>query len=244
MPMLKRLLPSLRKRLATLTWPEGRGIVRRDGVLYLLNLNSRNWYDKRILCWGAPESEQRRLMIDNIRKRKCDIFLDIGANFGMYALNVAANTDCGTVIAFEPDSRSYDKLRANLLINDLLQKVQTRMVAVSDKTGTVPFKLGPANDASSSEIGDNGSGFSVPCLRLDDELRFTGRRIAMKIDAQFHEMEVLEGMRNLLSNNDCFLQVETVDDYAPKFIAAMQAEGYEHLRTIEGIDHFFAKPPG
>jgi hypothetical protein len=35
--MLKRPAPSIRKRMARIFWPNGRGIVRRDGVLYLLN---------------------------------------------------------------------------------------------------------------------------------------------------------------------------------------------------------------
>jgi FkbM family methyltransferase len=167
--MLKRLAPAIRERIAHLTWPNGRGIVERDGVLYLLNLQSGNWYDKQILHWGAPESEQRRFLMDNIRHRCCDTFLDIGANFGMYALCVAMQTDCKAVIACEPDKRSYDRLRANLLINELTEKVQTRMVAVSDHSGTVPFKRGPDNDASASEVGEDGSGYAVPSVRLDDE---------------------------------------------------------------------------
>jgi FkbM family methyltransferase len=238
--MLKRLAPAIRKRIAHLTWPKGRGIAHRDGVLYLLNLHSQNWYDKQILYWGAPEREQRALMIGNIRDRQCGTFLDIGANFGMYAASVALQTDCSTVIAYEPDRRSYDRLRANLLINGLTEKVQTRMAAVSDHSGTVPFKLGPDNDASASEVGDDGSGYSVPCVRLDDELSPTGQRIALKMDVQFHELAALQGMTALLRNNDCFLQVECVGDCAPAFIAAMQDHGYSLLYRVE-IDYYFAR---
>jgi len=44
--MFKRIVPSFRKRFARLFWPAGRGIVRRDGMLYLLNLKRENWYDR------------------------------------------------------------------------------------------------------------------------------------------------------------------------------------------------------
>jgi hypothetical protein len=73
--MLKRLAPTIRKRMARLLWPNGRGIVRRDGVLYLLNLQSEseNWYDKHILLWGAGEPEQRAFFLDSIRRRDCDV---------------------------------------------------------------------------------------------------------------------------------------------------------------------------
>jgi hypothetical protein len=48
---------SIRKRLAWLLWPSGHSIVRRDGVLYLLDLEGYK-RDKYILQWGAPEKEQ------------------------------------------------------------------------------------------------------------------------------------------------------------------------------------------
>lgn len=238
--MLKRLVPAIRKRIAWLTWPNGRGVVRRDGVLYLVNLQSRNWYDKQLLYWGPPEIAQRAFLLDNIRQRRCDTFLDIGANFGMYALGIALHTDCRSIIAFEPDQRSYDRLRANLLINGLTEKVRTRMAAVSDHSGTVPFILGPTDDGSVSEVGDDGSGYAVPCVRLDDEVPLKGQRIAFKIDIQFHELVALRGMTSLLQNNDCFLQVESVADHTDPFIAAMSQLGYRHIRQVE-IDHYFAR---
>jgi hypothetical protein len=48
--------------------------------------------------------------------------------------------------------------------------ITTCMAAVSDQNGTVPFKLGPDNDASASEVGEDGSGYSVSSVCLDDEL--------------------------------------------------------------------------
>jgi hypothetical protein len=43
-----------------------------------------------------------------------------------------------------------------------------------------------------------------------------------------------------LRENDCFLQVECVEDYAAPFIAAMQAQGYSLLHRID-IDYYFAR---
>jgi hypothetical protein len=37
-PGSQRLVPNVRKRTARLLWPNGRGVVRRDGVLFLLDL--------------------------------------------------------------------------------------------------------------------------------------------------------------------------------------------------------------
>jgi FkbM family methyltransferase len=222
-------------------WPSGRGIVRRDGVLYLLHLNHENWYDKHILQWGAGEAEQRAFFIRHIRRRQCDTFLDIGAHIGTYAACVALQASCGTIIAFEPDERSYERLRAHLLINDLTEKVQTRMVAVSNHNGTVPFIRAPIHIAGMSKICEGGSdGFSVSAVRLDDELPLNGHRIALKIDIEGHELSALDGMKSLLHSNECFLQVECWKPNAARFIAAMQAEGYRYLHRISE-DHYFDK---
>jgi FkbM family methyltransferase len=152
--------------MARLLWPNGHGVVRRDGVLYLLDLQGHK-YDKYILQWGVAEQEQRAYFLENIRRRNCGTFLDIGANFGTYAACVALQTNCKTIIAYEPDSRSYDRLRAHLLLNGLTEKVVTRFVAVSDHNGTVPLIL----TSDSSLVGEEGSnGNAVPAVRLDDEL--------------------------------------------------------------------------
>ncbi|MEA2731746.1 MAG: hypothetical protein QOF70_6221 [Acetobacteraceae bacterium] len=208
--MLNRLSPIMRKRMAWLLWPDGHGVVRRDGALFLLDLN--NWYDKVILKWGPGEPERRIYLLDNIRRRECDTFLDVGANFGTYAAFVALCTKATTIIAYEPDRRSYDRLRTHLLLNRVHKKVETRMAAVSSRNGTVPFIRAPDDNDSLSKVGADGSdSYSVPAVRLDDELLLTGHRIALKVDVEGHELSALEGMKSLLRANDCFLQVECWD---------------------------------
>ena len=143
--MLKRLAPSIRKHIARLTWPKARGIVERDGVLYLLNLNHQpeNWYDKHILQWGAGEPEQRAFLTENIRRREGDIFLDIGANRGVYAVCIALQTKCGTVVAYEADEGTMTGFaRSSAQCRN--RPSAKRIVAVSDHNGTVPFTRAPA----------------------------------------------------------------------------------------------------
>ena len=238
--MLKRLAPSIRKRMARVLWPDGRGVVRRHGVLYLLNVKPENWYDKHILLWGAGEPDERAFLIDNIRRRESDTFLDIGANLGVYAVCVALQTDCTTIIAYDADERNHDRLRAHVLINGLSDKVQSRIAAVSDHNGTVPFARAPAHHCYNSQVADDGSGFAVPAVRLDDEFPISGHRIALKIDIEGHELAALRGMHGLLRCNDCFLQVECWPENASTFIAAMKAEGYRLLHQLTE-NYYFAR---
>jgi FkbM family methyltransferase len=184
--MLKRLRPSIRKRIAHLMWPGGYGIVRRDGVLYLLNLKSV--WDKHILQWGGYELERQAFLIENIQRPRCDIFLDIGANLGVYAVSVALKTDCKTIIAYDADERNCDRIRAQLLINDLTNRVQTRIAAITDHSGTVSLVRASVHDSYNSHVRDDANGPAVPAVRLDDELPIAGQRVALKIDIEGHEL--------------------------------------------------------
>jgi hypothetical protein len=80
----------------------------------------------------------------------------------------------------------------------------------------------------------------VPSVRLDDEVRLKGHSIAFKLDTQYHEIIALQGMKSLLRDNDCFLQIECCGKYVAPFIAAMQAEGYRVIHQIE-IDYYFER---
>jgi FkbM family methyltransferase len=116
----------------------------------------------------------------------------------------------------------------------------SRIAAVSDHSGTVRLSRALAYDNYNSQVGDDGSGFAVRAVRLDDELPISGHRIALKIDIEGHEPAALEGMKGLLRRNDCFLQVECWPENAAAFIAAMKAEGYNLLHQIS-VDHYFAR---
>src|SRR5690242_8054034 len=116
-PLLKRLIPSVRKRIAAITWPGGFKIVRRHDVLLLLNY--RNYVDRELLFYGRYERDQIDMLTSAMLRHGCDIFLDIGANIGLYSLIAATRRLAGEVIAFEPDARSLGALQANLLINGI-----------------------------------------------------------------------------------------------------------------------------
>jgi FkbM family methyltransferase len=238
LPLLKRLVPSFRRRAARLLWRDGFGVVRRDGALFLLDL--RNWADQSILMRGAFERAQLAYLLAQIAERQCRTFLDVGANLGTYAIFVALRTPCRRIVAFEPDRRAYSQLRANLMLNGLLDRVETRELAVSDRTGEVAFAPGPDTHTVLSKIAESeGSGAVVPAVRLDDALSVVGERIALKIDIEGHERAALAGMAALLRGNRCFLQVECFARNAPDFIAAIGGLGYRLLHRIDD-DHYFA----
>src|SRR5690606_9043067 len=63
--------------------------------------------------------------------------LDIGANFGLYAIAAkAANPNC-SVYAFEPSIYGLQMLEANVKANNFV--IETQEIALSNENGYVPF---------------------------------------------------------------------------------------------------------
>jgi len=239
LPILKRLIPSLRRRVRLVVWPKGWRIVRVDGVSLLINYHS---FTDRLIAAGAWERAQLEYFLGGIARRGCEVFLDIGAYIGLYAVLVAAKTECREIIAFEPDPLCHERLRANLLLNNLIGRIETRPVALSDRAGRIPFFRETVFGASKSRVVPNGS-FSVACARLDDSIALAGRRIALKIDIEDHEREALDGMKALLKNNRCFIQVECSDGHLAEVRRALADLGYRPVHEI-GVDRYFTNEAG
>lgn len=230
---------SFRKRLAWLAWPTGHGVVRREGALFLLNM--RNWVDKITVTDGVMERQQIAYFIDQVMQRQCDTFLDVGANMGTYSVLVALRTSCQTIVAFEPDPRSFDHLRANALLNQLSHKIDARPLAASSVNGTLAFVFGQSTHDALSRVGESPDACRVTCVRLDDELsELRGRNVAIKMDIEEHECDAMLGMTELLTHNRCFMQVECFDKNLPALRRVLEPLGYTLTHAI-GVDRYFAK---
>ncbi len=87
LPIVKRLVPSLRKRVVPLIWPRGWKVAEVEGALFLVNYFS---FTDRVIGFDKNwELEQLHYFLSEIRTRKPDIFLDIGAYGALYAILVA-----------------------------------------------------------------------------------------------------------------------------------------------------------
>lgn len=126
-----------------------------------------------------------------------DLFVDVGANVGVYTL-LAAERDA-EVIAVEPDGPSIARLRENLALNGYEATVLRAAMASAPGSVRVTTHLDMGNhivvdpsDASPSE--------EVPAVTLDDLI---GDRIAagVKIDVEGAESLVLAGAGGSLAEH-------------------------------------------
>ena len=124
------------------------------------------------------------------RLRAGDLFIDVGANAGVYALWTA---DLGAeVVAVEPSRRACNWLRRNLELNDL--PITVVEAALTDFEGTVGF------DSSGDALGHIGGPEIVAAKTLDAVL---GQRRAagVKIDVEGFERLVLQGATAALAEH-------------------------------------------
>ena len=147
---------------------------------------------------------------------KPDVFIDIGANLGLYTCIVMKNGLAPRAILFEPDRRNRVHLRGNLLINELLDAdIQIHEMALGAAPGKFRLVPGPERDIGLSQIvesGNGGEGYEVEVVRFDDIVTLSGKTLAVKIDIERYERKALAGMARTLRDNCGLVQVEVLEE--------------------------------
>lgn len=127
------------------------------------------------------------------------VFLDIGANQGLYSVLAARNRHCVAVHAFEPVPQVAALLARNLALNDVGRVVVHRH-AVSDRPGAVEIAFDPGHTGTSSlRRAEGGLAAGAGTVRLetidhsglDARVPADGPRILVKIDVEGHEATVV-----------------------------------------------------
>jgi FkbM family methyltransferase len=125
------------------------------------------------------------------------VFLDIGANAGVYTLTAArAYSDLGgkgCVLAVEANPTMQGRLKYNVALNDLSNQVYLAPLALSDNDGEVVFSISNSNLGESGLLPGEGETIRVPCRTLVGLLqeRAVHSVDGMKIDVEGMEDVIL-----------------------------------------------------
>jgi FkbM family methyltransferase len=165
---------------------------------------------------------------------KPDVFIDIGANLGLYTCIVMKNKLAPRAVLFEPDRRNRAHLRANLLINDLLDSdITINEVALGAQPGKFRLVPGPERDIGLSQIIENAPpgegqirGYDVDIVRFDDLVQLSGKTLAIKIDIERYERKALAGMAETLADNRGVAQIEVLEA-RDETVRLMAASGFK-----------------
>jgi len=160
----------------------------------------------------AGTYERERIQFLRNQLRNGGLFLDIGANVGMYTVALAANPDV-QCIAFEPEPNNFRMLRNNVVRNCTHENVVLHQIALMDVPGEVTFELSPEENAGDHRIrlpietanlcGEASRMTITVCAeRLDKKLAGIElkRPVVAKVDVQGAELMVLRSANTILNS--------------------------------------------
>ena len=147
---------------------------------------------------GLHEFEEMAFALHFLRPG--DLFVDVGANVGVYTV-LAAGCAKARCVSVEPIPTTYRDLIANVRLNELESLVQTLQVGLGAEPGEMSFTTtGDTINhvlAAGESVEDSAS---VVVTTLDDILK-NDRPTLMKVDVEGWETKVLEGAETVLSND-------------------------------------------
>ncbi|HEY9839530.1 MAG: FkbM family methyltransferase [Candidatus Sericytochromatia bacterium] len=147
------------------------------------------------LYTGLYDFEDMGFLLHGLRPD--DLFVDIGANAGVYSL-LAAGLCQSRVLAIEPLPETFAQLQTQIRLNRLEALIDARQLGLSNQTGQLYFStgLGTMNHVVSKPAAGEAV-IEVPVCRLDQLLQTPVRML--KIDTEGFELPVLQGADACLS---------------------------------------------
>lgn len=160
-----------------------------------------------------------------------DLFVDVGANVGHYTM-LAAGICGAEVIAFEPIPSTFLKLKKNLELNNLTQKVTAYNIGIGEEDAILNFTKN--NDVMNSVALEHETDVvKVHVKKIDDLLKDTIPTL-LKIDVEGYEYFVLKGGSNILMNEKLKYIIIELNSSTLKFGHTNQ-EIYEFLLSFNFI---------
>jgi FkbM family methyltransferase len=160
--------------------------------------------------WSGANFEPAELSLVSRLLTPDSVFLDVGANVGVYSLLASKVSPLARIFAFEPTRKTFDLLHRNLHLNDA-HNVTPLHLALGNFTGeaklnlNVPGKDGLNTMGNLSHPDTEPAGQeTVPITTLDAFLLSAAidRVDLIKVDAEGAELAIFEGASSLLQQPD------------------------------------------
>jgi len=194
------------------------------------------------------------MMLAACQQYQPDVFIDVGANIGLYTCVLGRARAARRLLAFEPDRQSFARLSEHIARNGLAGIVDASPVAVGAGKGNAFLIPGTPENSGLTKLGEAGPrSLSVDVIALDDELDVRNAMICIKIDVEGYELEVLAGAANLFRSSAGYAQIEAhgvnrsaeitqiMNDYGWQFID--RHHGNLLFARVIGLDRVDASTP-
>ncbi|MDA9674876.1 FkbM family methyltransferase [Pelagibacteraceae bacterium] len=240
-PLLKRLLPSIIRRLCVLLKIDFFTIKYQQ---IFLRLKITDAVDRHILFRGEYENEQIEYLFDMIKKYQISVFIDIGSNIGLYSILMEENFPRLKIYAFEPHPDAFARLKVNLELNKS-QNIECFNLALSNENRKSFLNIGNNHikdfknfQSGGAKVNDFGS---IPINLSTGDSIFNNQNdiISIKIDVEGHENLVINGMHNLLNNNKVLIQIEIHLENFIKTHEILSVLNYHQIKKIGQHDYYY-----
>ncbi|MDC0353598.1 FkbM family methyltransferase [Candidatus Pelagibacter sp.] len=246
-PVLKRLIPSLSIRILRLLKKNRGYFTVKNTQMFLDFLDP---IDREMILYQEFEVLEFNFLIKQINENKINYFLDVGANCGYYSINISKKKSGINVLAFEPNEEAYFKFSKTLEKNPYLsKKIDLKKFGLSNKDSRLlmqsKIKFGYSQTGGSSVINknkiDNGSTFFADFKIGDENIEITNQKIAIKIDVEGHEFNVLQGIKKILQKNKCIILIEIFDINFESVNNFLSSFGYKLFYDLKKRSNYFYK---
>jgi len=234
-PFVKRVYPSLMKMF----YKNKKIRFKYFGLNFEGNFSEP--MDKEIFLFNNYENLQIEFLLNNIKKYDLKYFIDIGANSGIYSLIVKDKFHKIRIKSFEPVKKTITKFKDNLKLNKKLKNIKLYEFGLSNKNTKLLMKAKIRDGyIQSSGYGVVKEENNLKNLHIennifkigDSVIKLKNRDISIKIDAEGHEHEVLQGLNKLLNYNRIFLQIEIFDKNFNKINTYLEKKKFKFLNSF------------
>ena len=201
-------------------------------------LDSSNGMDRvaQQIAAGSYEPPLPLLMMALLLRSE-GLFVDVGANTGVYSIMAGVIASDRKIVAFEPLPPVVEILRRNIAANHLTDRITLYDVALSDCAGTADLHLpdpshGLIETSASLEESFQKSHATVRVnvSRLDD-IAVSEPIAVLKVDIEGHESAFLHGARETVLRDRPFIFAEVVGPAKRSRIGAfLHGVGYMDFR--------------
>jgi len=242
---LGRVVVSLVRKIALLGHSRGMNgpldITVAKGVKARL-FPASNRCEKRafagVQTWDSRERALLEKAIANHAVQGPFVFIDVGANVGLYTLFVNASArahDCEThIISIEPDAENRARLAFNCLSSNCNAVIEPVAVAGTDGEGVLSPGDGNRGEIALLETG-NGTKVSLETLASIVDRHGLDRIDAMKIDIEGHDYDALAAFYAKAEKSvwPRLVIAETNPPDGHRIAGLMQASGYTVLERTK-----------
>jgi FkbM family methyltransferase len=185
-------------------------------------LHLRDWVQYHLFLYGYYEKEESVFWL-NFAKGNNKVIFDIGANVGYFTLLATKNAvNNSRIYAFEPITRTVQRLKDNLSLNKCGSSVTVEKLAVGKSSSTLTLHIGNQYNWGMSSVNRHEESSTdteiITCVAIDEYVRLhkIQKIDLMKIDVEGAEFDAVSGMQETLTNLRPIVLIELLDAHLEK----------------------------